>query len=260
MQRDLQECMQQDFQGQQRYQAQNYQNIIPETSDAVVYSNYMNKNVVGAIKPVKKYSNESLLTPKGKSQTLIYQSKQSNSSRASTSTITEESSAENVVMPLKEVTSKPIETIIAKNEAQNQRKIRSDKLQALYKSGPRAFSGPVEKVLKWHKLLKEIGVLVLYEIVAKCLRIRQGKPYEKILVIKDEIGPAMEVVYYEIDFLLPEFTIPCTVRVVGRMLSGSCRLQAYSVRAATGDDIASLPRRAAVAQHHVAKLAKEYTQ
>lgn len=65
MQRDLQECRQQDFQGQQPYQAPNYQSIIPETSDAVIYTNYMNKNIIGAIKPTKKYSNESLLTPKG---------------------------------------------------------------------------------------------------------------------------------------------------------------------------------------------------
>lgn len=40
-------------------------------------------------------------------------------------------------------------------------------IQALHKSGPRAFSGPVEKVLKWHKALQDIGVFVFYEIVGK---------------------------------------------------------------------------------------------
>ena len=39
------------------------------------------------------------------------------------------------------------------------------------------------------------------------------------------------------------------------MVAGSSRLQAYSVRAARGDDVATLARRAAVAAHHVAKLA-----
>ncbi|CAH2048479.1 unnamed protein product, partial [Iphiclides podalirius] len=132
-------------------------------------------------------------------------------------------------------------------------------VQALNKSGPRVFSGPVEKVLKWHKSLQEVGVLILYEIVAKCVSVRPGDPCAKILVVRDENGPAMQVVYYEIDFLLPELKLPCTVRVIGRMLYGTCRLQAFHVRPATGDDVSTLPRRAAVAQHHVTKLFKEYT-
>ncbi|XP_013164265.1 PREDICTED: GATA zinc finger domain-containing protein 10-like [Papilio xuthus] len=255
-----QNMQQHAFQGQQRYKADlNLQNIVPETTDAVVYTKYLNKNVVGAVKPAKKFVNGPLSTPKGKSQTQTQSKQSSFSIHASTSTKNEDSSLENVVMALKEVTNKPT-TVVAENETQNLRKIRLDKLQALNKSGPRAFSGPVEKVLKWHKVLKEIGVLVLYEIVAKCLSVRQGKPCEKILVIKDENGPAMEVVYYEIDFLFPDLILPCTVRVVGRMMVGTCRLQAFSVRVATGDDIATLPRRAAVAQHHIAKLAKDYSQ
>lgn len=39
--------------------------------------------------------------------------------------------------------------------------------QELFKSGPRVFSGPVEKVLKWHKSLQDIGILIIYEIVGK---------------------------------------------------------------------------------------------
>ncbi|KAI8436589.1 hypothetical protein MSG28_010115 [Choristoneura fumiferana] len=93
---------------------------------------------------------------------------------------------------------------------------------------------------------------------AKCVSIRAGESCAKNLVIRDDNGPAMQVVYYEIDFLLAELKLPCTVRVIGRMMPGTCRLQAFNVRAATGDDVATLSRRAAVASHHVAKLCKEY--
>ncbi|XP_068633508.1 uncharacterized protein [Battus philenor] len=135
---------------------------------------------------------------------------------------------------------------------------RFDKIKALNKSGTRVFSGPVEKVLKWHKALQKVDVLILYEIVAKCVNVRRGESCAKILVIRDENGPAMQVVYYEIDFLLMEFRVPCMVRVIGRMLPGTSRFQAFHVRPATGDDVSTLPRRAAVAQHHVTKLFKEY--
>ncbi|KAG6440622.1 hypothetical protein O3G_MSEX001361 [Manduca sexta] len=153
---------------------------------------------------------------------------------------------------------KPFETESYKDEAKKRTMSRLDKLQEVYKSGPRAFSGPVDKVLKWHKSLQDIGVLVIYEIVAKCVSVSAGDSCAKNLVVRDENGPAMQVVYYEIDFLLPELKPPCTVRVVGKMMLGTCRLHAFNVRMATGDDVAMLPRRAAVATHHVAKLCKEY--
>ncbi|XP_050669500.1 uncharacterized protein LOC126968478 [Leptidea sinapis] len=137
-------------------------------------------------------------------------------------------------------------------------KSRSEKLKELHKSGPRVFSGPVEKVMKWHKSLQDIGILVLYEVVAKCVSVRSGESCSKNLVIRDDNGPAMQVVYYEIDYLMPELKPPCTVRVIGRMLAGTNRLHAFNVRMATGDDVATLPRRAAVGAHHVAKLCKEY--
>ncbi|XP_049873520.1 uncharacterized protein LOC126372048 isoform X2 [Pectinophora gossypiella] len=145
-----------------------------------------------------------------------------------------------------------------KNDTQFPVKTRAEKIRDLHKSGARAFSGPVEKVLKWHKSLQDFGLLVLYEIVAKCVSIRPGETCAKHLVIRDDSGPAIQVVYYEIDFLLPELQPPCTIRVIGRMMAGTCRLQAFNVRQATGDDVATLPRRAAVAAHHVAKLCKEY--
>ncbi|XP_073956695.1 uncharacterized protein isoform X2 [Choristoneura fumiferana] len=156
------------------------------------------------------------------------------------------------------VPKKPNGIEILKNELQSQILTRSDKLKALHKRGPRVFSGPVEKVLKWHKALQDVGVLIIFEIVAKCVSIRAGESCAKNLVIRDDNGPAMQVVYYEIDFLLAELKLPCTVRVIGRMMPGTCRLQAFNVRAATGDDVATLSRRAAVASHHVAKLCKEY--
>ncbi|XP_045498247.1 uncharacterized protein LOC123696221 [Colias croceus] len=145
-----------------------------------------------------------------------------------------------------------------KDDNKVQVKTRSEKLKELNKSGPRAFSGPVEKILKWHKSLQDIGVLVLYEIVAKCVNIRAGESCAKNLLVRDENGPAMQVVYYEIDFLLPELKPPCTVRIVGRMVAGTNRFQAFNVRLASGDDVATLPRRAAVAAHHVAKLCKDF--
>ncbi|KAF9415413.1 hypothetical protein HW555_006940 [Spodoptera exigua] len=146
---------------------------------------------------------------------------------------------------------------VTKKEPQNMLVTKMDRLKALQKSGPRAFSGPVEKVLKWHKALQDIGVFVFYEIIAKCVSIRPGESCAKNLVIRDDNGPAMQVVYYEIDFMLPELKVPSTVRVIGRMIAGTCRLQAFSVRPATGDDVATLQRRAAVAAHHVARLCKE---
>ncbi|XP_041979021.1 uncharacterized protein LOC121733017 [Aricia agestis] len=139
-------------------------------------------------------------------------------------------------------------------------KTRSDKLKELHKIGTKVFSGPVEKILKWNRAVQEIGAAVLFEIVGKCVSIRPEHPSSKALVVRDENGPAMQVVYHEIDFLLPELTVPCMVRVIGRMKPGTCRLQAFSVRAASGDDIATLPRRAAVAAHHVAKLCKDFRQ
>ncbi|XP_035439784.2 uncharacterized protein LOC118269017 isoform X2 [Spodoptera frugiperda] len=146
---------------------------------------------------------------------------------------------------------------VIKKEPQNTSVSKMDRLKALQKSGPRAFSGPVEKVLKWHKALQDIGVFVFYEIIAKCVSVRPGESCAKNLVIRDDNGPAMQVVYYEIDFMLPELKVPSTVRVIGRMIAGTCRLQAFSVRPATGDDVATLQRRAAVAAHHVARLCKE---
>ncbi|KAI5635017.1 hypothetical protein NE865_12249 [Phthorimaea operculella] len=91
-------------------------------------------------------------------------------------------------------------------------KTRTERLRDLHKTGARAFSGPVEKVLKWHKTLQELGLLVLYEIVAKCVSVQSGKGCAKTLVVRDDSGPAMQVVYYEIDFLLPDFKPPCMVR------------------------------------------------
>ncbi|XP_047030466.1 uncharacterized protein LOC124637822 isoform X2 [Helicoverpa zea] len=163
-----------------------------------------------------------------------------------------------VLTSINSVTPKKPMDVEVKNEPQHQVLTRMDKLKALHKSGPRAFSGPVEKVLKWHKALQDIGVFVFYEIVAKCVSVRSGESCAKILVIRDDSGPAMQVVYYEIDFLLAELKLPTTVRVIGRMMPGTCRLQAFSVRPATGDDVATLQRRAAVAAHHVARLCKEY--
>lgn len=56
---------------------------------------------------------------------------------------------------------------------------KDDDLQVVQKNGPRVFSGPVEKVLKWHKALQDVGILILYEIVGKFYTdvIRLLKPY-----------------------------------------------------------------------------------
>ncbi|CAG9125460.1 unnamed protein product [Plutella xylostella] len=99
-----------------------------------------------------------------------------------------------------------------KNPEQTLVLTRADRLKAIHKGGPRAFSGPVEKVLKWHKALQDIGVLVIYEIVAKCVSVKSGDSCAKQLVIRDAGGPAMQAHYYEVDFLLPDLTPPCTVR------------------------------------------------
>ncbi|CAH0715723.1 unnamed protein product, partial [Brenthis ino] len=154
---------------------------------------------------------------------------------------------------------KQVETDLLKSEVQNEVKPRAEKLKELYKTGTRVFCGSVENVLKWHKMIQDIGIMVFYDIVGKCVSVRAGESCAKNLVVRDENGPAIQVVYYEIDYLLPELQIPCTVRVLGRMQQGTSRLHAYSVRAAAGDDVATLPRRAAVAAHHVAKLTKEYS-
>ncbi|XP_045447815.1 uncharacterized protein LOC123656151 [Melitaea cinxia] len=159
-----------------------------------------------------------------------------------------------------EISKKQTEIDLSKNEVKHQVKTRSEKLKELQKSGIRVFSGPIENILKWHKSLQDVGLMVLYETVGKCVSVRAGESCAKNLVVRDDNGPAIQVVYYEIDFLLPELKIPCLIRVIGRIMPGSSRLQAFSVRPATGDDISILPRRAAVASHHVAKLCKEYSQ
>ncbi|XP_034832246.2 uncharacterized protein DDB_G0292186 [Maniola hyperantus] len=161
------------------------------------------------------------------------------------------------IMP-KVASKKHTEIDLLKHELQSQVKTRAEKLKELQKSGTRVFSGPVEKILKWHKSIQDIGAMVFYEIVGKCVTVRAGESCAKNLVVRDENGPAIQIVYYEIDFLLPELKPPCMVRVIGRMMPGTTRFQAFNVRPATGDDVATLPRRAAVAAHHVAKLSKEY--
>ncbi|XP_046965854.1 spermatogenesis-associated protein 22-like [Vanessa cardui] len=153
---------------------------------------------------------------------------------------------------------KQTEIDLLKNEVQYQVKTRGEKLKGLNKSGTRVYSGTVENILKWHKSLQDIGIMVLYEIVGKCVSVRAGESCAKNLVVRDDNGPAIQVVYYEIDFLLTELKIPCMIRVIGRIMPGTSRLQAFNVRPATGDDVASLPRRAAVASHHITKLCKEY--
>ncbi|XP_047533397.1 uncharacterized protein LOC125068337 [Vanessa atalanta] len=153
---------------------------------------------------------------------------------------------------------KQTEIDLLKNEVQYQVKTRGEKLKELYINGTRVYSGSVENILKWHKSLQDIGVMVLYEIVGKCVSVRAGESCAKNLVVRDDNGPAIQVVYYEIDFLLPELKIPCMIRAIGRIMPGTSRLQAFNVRPATGDDVASLPRRAAVASHHITKLCKEY--
>ncbi|XP_047511720.1 uncharacterized protein LOC125054090 [Pieris napi] len=152
----------------------------------------------------------------------------------------------------------PSTSSASSTQIQVQSNSRFELQKELYKQGPRIFSGPLEMVLKWHKSLQDIGVVILYEIVAKCVNVRAGESCAKNLVLRDENGPAMQVVYYEIDFLMPEIKPPCTVRVIGRMLAGTNRLQAYSVRLATSDDVATMSRRTAIAAHHVSKLCEEY--
>ncbi|XP_064072744.1 uncharacterized protein LOC113397930 [Vanessa tameamea] len=157
-----------------------------------------------------------------------------------------------------DTSNKQTEIDLLKNEVQYQVKTRGEKLKELYINGTRVYSGSVENILKWHKSLQDIGVMVLYEIVGKCVSVRAGESCAKNLVVRDDNGPAIQVVYYEIDFLLPELKIPCMIRVIGRVMPGTSRLQAFNVRPAIGDDVASLPRRAAVASHHITKLCKEY--
>ncbi|XP_032517345.2 uncharacterized protein LOC116770101 [Danaus plexippus] len=100
--------------------------------------------------------------------------------------------------------------------------------------------------------------MVLYELVGKCVSVSPGDRSAQNLVVRDESGPAMQVVYYEIDLLLPDLSLPCTVRVVGRMLSGSSRMQGFSVRVARADDVTALSRRTAVAMNQVEELIKKY--
>lgn len=49
---------------------------------------------------------------------------------------------------------------------------------------------------------------------AKCVSVRPGESCAKNLVVRDENGPAMQIVYYEVDFLLPELNPPRTIRYV----------------------------------------------
>ncbi|XP_077289749.1 uncharacterized protein LOC143913667 [Arctopsyche grandis] len=128
-----------------------------------------------------------------------------------------------------------------------------DKQKNIFAAGMRVFTGPVDKVIKWYKILQEIAVDHVFEVIARCVSVKTGNGCEKHILVRDTSGPVLQVVFYEIDFLLPEIKVGSSLRVMGKMIAKN-RMKAFKVREVVAFEEAALPRLCAISHHMVAKL------
>jgi hypothetical protein len=73
------------------------------------------------------------------------------------------------------------------------------------------------------------------------------------LLLRDEAGPVLQVLFYEIDRPMPKLQPGQLVRVVGRMISRA-RLQAFSVRPASEVERCSMQRSSFVCHRTATQL------
>ncbi|CAG9863040.1 unnamed protein product [Phyllotreta striolata] len=102
-------------------------------------------------------------------------------------------------------------------------------------------TGTVERAIHWHKLLP--NALFYIEIIASVVTLQEGKiKTQKIMLLRDRVGPILQVVYYQLTHLAIEnFHLGKMVRCVGRM-AGSNIFNAVCIRDATDEEIEALSR------------------
>ncbi|XP_037915194.1 uncharacterized protein LOC119654102 [Hermetia illucens] len=88
-------------------------------------------------------------------------------------------------------------------------------------------TGNVHFAIKMNKLYADSNLL--YEVYGKVLRTLQGKfPCEQIVFLRNESGPVLQVVFYEIDAQLPNIESGCNVRCIGKF-KGASRLHSFKI-------------------------------
>lgn len=68
-------------------------------------------------------------------------------------------------------------------------------------AGMKIITGSIDKLFKIQKSLPNTNAL--YEIYGKIITIRDGKHGEKLFLLRNDTGPVLQAVYYEIDCSLP---------------------------------------------------------
>lgn len=123
--------------------------------------------------------------------------------------------------------------------------------------GMKIVTGTIAKILRTHKDNSDVNAL--YEVFgmpptiivvnavsfkhllnnffthagAKVLSLRNGNgPIEKLLLVRNETGPVMQAVYYEIDYGLPNIAVGSSLRIIGRLI-GINRMQILKMSVST---------------------------
>uniref|UniRef100_A0A1Q3F8E9 Uncharacterized protein n=1 Tax=Culex tarsalis TaxID=7177 RepID=A0A1Q3F8E9_CULTA len=98
----------------------------------------------------------------------------------------------------------------------------------------RIITGSVEHILKLSRSAPEEAPLV--ELYANILSMKRGASgTERILLLRNQAGPVIQGVFFEIDFRMPEVAAGDFVRCVGRLTGGS-RLQILKLTPASEED------------------------
>ncbi|KAK9729614.1 hypothetical protein QE152_g15848 [Popillia japonica] len=115
----------------------------------------------------------------------------------------------------------------------------------------RIFTGTAERIIKWNKAYDKF---CYYEVISSIISIQVGSiRLQKVMLLRDKKGPILQVVHYVNDHInIDDFHVGQMLRCVGRMV-GPNTLHAVSIRAATSDELANLPRLCYICDHAVAK-------
>ncbi|XP_044252990.1 uncharacterized protein LOC123003968 [Tribolium madens] len=101
------------------------------------------------------------------------------------------------------------------------------------------FTGTVERVLTWNRMLKQP---CYFEVIASVLSLQEGAFGQKTVLLRDKKGPILQVVYYTCyDIDESPIIVGQMLRCVGYM-TGINTLTAVSIRTATPDEVTTLKR------------------